>query len=328
MTIAAPWHRHVSEREPNSQPEDPLDPAGYEDCVPCSGVMAANGMTLGAIPTTLAEAEALRRDAGVPPGGGMTTAQLNAGLRKRYGFEMAVVAVPVVPPNHVATISGKLSNFPAGHRLRRWDPTYTGGHRVMVAADATGALGWADPLAPNVVNGQPWKGEPVTAAEVRTFAGSRISHTVAPVGGQAVSISTVKGEDWTAKASSAFPAGNGVLRALPTVAAAIVARLATGSIVRTIAENVNAEGSWRLTEYNGKPAWLLYRTAAGTSPDWAPLVPGGDPATDAELVAYIARQPDPTPFDQADLDAATLAGRRQEWERQSAFAIVTLAAKP
>lgn len=324
------WHRHVSEREPSSQPDDPLDPPGWEDCVPCSGVMFARALTEGstAIPATLPEAEALRRDAGVGPGGGLTSDDLRRGLAKRYGFTGEQVAgAPTLADGDCAVLSGKLSNFPAGHRLRRWDADYAGGHAVFVYRVGT-VITWADPLAPNTVGGKPWGGEPVTAAEVRTFCGTGRTNTVGRIGGQAVAITAVKGEDWKALPSSAFPAGNGVLRAAPSLTAPILVRLATGTIVRTIGELTNADGQWRLTEWSSKPAWLLYRTALGTSPDWAPLVPGGDPAVDAELSAYIYRSPDPTPFGPADIEAATLAGRRIEWERQKSYAIVTLAGKP
>ena len=292
--------------------------------------MFARALTEGstAIPATLPEAEALRRDAGVPPGGGLTSDDLRRGLAKRYGFTGEQVAgAPALADGDCAVLSGRLSHFPAGHRLRRWDPDYTGGHAVFVYR--VGAVTtWADPLAPNVVGGKPWRGEAVTAAEVRTFCGTGRTHTVGRIGGQAVSITAVKGEDWKALAHSAFPAGNGVLRGAPSKSAPIIVRLATGTIVRSIGELTNADGQWRLTEWGDKPAWLLYRTVNGTSPDWAPLVPGGDATTDAELSAYIQRSPDPTPYGPADLDAARLDGRRVEWERQAKWALVELAAKP
>lgn len=141
-------------------------------------------------------------------------------------------------------------------------------------------------------------------------------------------VQTIKGEDFRAKSHPAFPAGNGALRAAPQLISPILTRLATGTVVRSIGELVNTDGSWRVTEHGGKVAWLLYRKADGAMPDWEPVTPGGDPAVDAELTAYIARNPDPTPYGPADIEAAKLDGRRAEWERQSKFAIVTLAAKP
>lgn len=125
-------------------------------------------------------------------------------------------------------------------------------------------------------------------------------------------VQTIKGEDWVAQATATGSA-NGVLRDKPSRASGvIVARLAAGSVVRSIGELANGDGSWRVTEYAGKPAWLLYKTATGTSPDWLPLVQGGDPATDAALSAYIDRKP--TGCSPADL----LAARRAEWDRVTA----------
>ncbi len=56
------------------------------DCVASSGIDIANAATLGAIPVTAAEREALRVDCGDTVGG-MTFEQLDVGLRKRYGLE-------------------------------------------------------------------------------------------------------------------------------------------------------------------------------------------------------------------------------------------------
>lgn len=113
-----------------------------------------------------------------------------------------------------------------------------------------------------------------------------------------VTITRVKGEDWKAR--------NGVLRADPDSSKPALVTLPAGSIVRSIAEVTSGTAySWRLTDYNGAPAYLAYkRLSDGAMPDWEPLVAGGDPAVDAGLDAYIARTSDATPYSQADLDAA------------------------
>lgn len=116
-----------------------------------------------------------------------------------------------------------------------------------------------------------------------------------------VRLTTVKGEDWRAGADV-------TMFAEPDPAAPVVTVLPAGAIVRTIAEAVGADkGSWRLTELAGKAAWFRYRNPAGAVGSMGPLVPGGDPATDAALVAYIERSPAP-PVDcspiQSQLDVA------------------------
>jgi hypothetical protein len=121
-------------------------------------------------------------------------------------------------------------------------------------------------------------------------------------------ISNIKGEDWRAK--------GGILRTSPDSSLPASVTLPAGTIIRSVAE-VTVPGSaylWRLTEYGNKPAYLAYkRLSDGAMPDWEPVVPGGDPAVDAGLSAYIARQPDPTPFSQADIDKK-VNENEQKWE--------------
>lgn len=318
------WHQHVSEREPDSQPGDPGDPPGWEDCVVTSGVMWARALEgpTTAIPATLAEAEALRRDAGEDPAGGMTTAELRAGLQIRYGFSGTQVTgdpTPVIVIGTAAVLIGNLSHFPAGHRLRRWDPGFTGGHAVFVWRDNAGFM-WDDPLAPTVVGGVRWAGERATEAELRTFCGIGRTHTIGTIGGRAVKINDTKGEAWIAKVNASFPAGNGVLRAEPALRATIVARLPRNPAkpTRTFADAQTAEGSWRLTEFEARPAWLLYKRADGSNPDWEPVV---DPTVDFEFMAFVEDTPPPadtTPYSQAALDTAVakaVAENEAKWEQ-------------
>lgn len=143
---------------------------------------------------------------------------------------------------------------------------------------------------------------------------------------EAPMIQRAVGAEFRAKAHTAFPAGNGVLRDAPSLTATILDRRATGSVIGTVGEYVDPAGNrWRQTAIADKPAWLLARRANGTAPDWEAVA---DPSVDAELDAFIARQPDPTPFSQADLDAATLAGRQAEWDRVTAFSVIVPPAKP
>jgi hypothetical protein len=96
-----------------------------------------------------------------------------------------------------------------------------------------------------------------------------------------VRITAIKGEDWK-PSLGASGASNGVLRATPDRAAAVMDRIAAETVVRSIAE-VSANGeNWRLTEHLGQARYMLRS-------DWTPLVPGGDPAVDARLTEYIER---------------------------------------
>jgi len=100
-----------------------------------------------------------------------------------------------------------------------------------------------------------------------------------------VRITGIKGEDWMPTVNGGQ--SNGVLRDVPDRTAPVVARVAPGTIVRSIAEvETNAappNNRWRLTEHAGKPAYML-RT------DWTPLVQGGDPVVDGALTAYLERR--------------------------------------
>src|SRR5204862_442717 len=68
-------------------------------------------------------------------------------------------------PGLAVSVGGQLSNFPAGDPLRRYAPSYTGGHRICFL---TSTRTWLDPLAP-------WKyaGDTVTVSKVLTFAQKR-----------------------------------------------------------------------------------------------------------------------------------------------------------
>jgi hypothetical protein len=100
-----------------------------------------------------------------------------------------------------------------------------------------------------------------------------------------VRITAIKGEDWVPTVSG--DQSNGVFRDVPDRAAPVVARVPAGTIVRTIAEvETNAippNNRWRLTEHDGKPAYMLRS-------DWQPTIQGGDPVLDGLLTAYIERR--------------------------------------
>lgn len=178
------WLRppHISEREnAHISPGGQYDDAADEDCLFCSGLSQYLGAHPGAAPATHDEAERLRLAAGLKPTGPANSLDLVRGTKARYGFEPTIIASGVdslkqfLKPGMSATVSGKLSNFPKGHRLRRFYPYYLEGHRVRV--DNMGAyLWWDDPGAPDG-----YTGEKVTWAEIATFVKGGASHTIAPL---------------------------------------------------------------------------------------------------------------------------------------------------
>lgn len=119
-----------------------------------------------------------------------------------------------------------------------------------------------------------------TAAELRAFVGI----PTAPESDIDMKLTTVKGEDWKA-------ADTVRLFSEPDAASPSPGTIPAGTVLRTIAEATgNDGGSWRLTEWQGAPAWFRYRNPAGDVGDMKPLVQGGDPAVDAALTDYIARK--------------------------------------
>lgn len=164
---------HVSEREgAHVQFDGQADDAVWEDCVPCSIVDLANPLVGSAkCPPTLTEAEKLRDAAGYPPTGATDVARYVAAVRARYGLTLQVLSgasdaalFAAVPVGQGASIMGRLSNFPAGHRLRRFQPKYTGLHEWAIAHLPT-AWWLVDPLGPQTG----YAGEAVTQAEIATF---------------------------------------------------------------------------------------------------------------------------------------------------------------
>ena len=154
--------------------------ASFSDCGPCSSVMLARAHRgNNAIPGDKAEVLAFRQAAGAPATGATSNTQLARGLYVRYQVSVSTqFRFPYIwaalDPGMGAVLFGYLSRFPAGHRLRRWDPTYRGGHVVFVERlDAENRAWWMDPLAPLKYGTslRTYLGEWVTAAELSTFLG-------------------------------------------------------------------------------------------------------------------------------------------------------------
>lgn len=295
MTYITP--AHVSELEVAHTTDGHPDDAYPEDCVWCSGLMLhlAAHPEYGT-PASHTEAERLRLDAGKPlTERGSTLAELVKGYTIRYRYTPTVIsgftaAWKALTTGKGAVVTGLMGNLPAGHRLRRFSPNYTGGHAVYVARmDDQMRVWWMDPLAPQGTYGGEW----ASSSELASFMASNATAVVQPLAEKEVEVpivTAIKGEDWTPTVTNGV--SNGVLRATPDRAAAIVARVPAGQALRTIAEckatAAEPTALWRLTEWAGAPAYALRS-------DWTPLVQGGDPATDQRLTDYIARKDPPAP---------------------------------
>ena len=118
------------------------------------------------------EREALERSDAQPDETGASSADIDVAIKTRYGLAAHIPATlsEAWQVGHAISVGGRLANFPAGHSLRRWDPEYTGGHRVCVVVLSATTARWLDPLAP-------WKyvGDTVSLMAVQTFIGARLA---------------------------------------------------------------------------------------------------------------------------------------------------------
>ncbi len=174
-------HIHVSEREgPHEWPDGRPDDAAWEDCLWSAAVEWARAIGRSP-PATHVEAEALRAASGEPPTGGSNLGDLRRGLDARYRWRMPppitwpAAVVVALQPGTAGVVLGSLGVFPAGHRLRRWQPDFRDGHAVYIERDRQGRWWWCDPLAPAGA-GVP---DEVTEAEVRAFATAAVVGPVA-----------------------------------------------------------------------------------------------------------------------------------------------------
>ena len=140
---------------------------GWTDCTYCSLLMVIVGSGFSAFPLkpyTEPERKAFRHnDPRLNFAGGVQRA------RERYGLTVASptpysqgqLRTALSAPGRVFAVAGKLSNFPQGHKLRRWAPNFTGSHAVAVMPLGNGQVLWLDPLAPNL-----YAGDTVAVTEV------------------------------------------------------------------------------------------------------------------------------------------------------------------
>lgn len=179
-------HDGISEREvahywPNGQ----WDNAKWEDCNYDSAVMHYRASYDPSVPSTHYEAERLRQASGEDPIGGTNPSDVRRGYQARYhrtvpqpikGWSTLRLALAV---GYNAVVSGSMSAFSYGHRLRRPQPGFAGLHAVHAAkVDAARRYWVTNPLFAEDHDGEWW-----TEDELRSYvqAGERygVSHLVA-----------------------------------------------------------------------------------------------------------------------------------------------------
>ncbi len=119
---------------------------------------------------TAQEREALERSDNQPDETGADIPDLIVAVRRRYGLTITEsrsegLTAALATTGIALAIQGRLSNLPAGHAQRRWDPDFTGSHMVCVLTGGAGRNVWLDPLAPNK-----FAGDMVADSVVMTYA--------------------------------------------------------------------------------------------------------------------------------------------------------------
>jgi hypothetical protein len=264
-----------------------------ENCTPTSGANGARASTGGTIDRAGGQIRSLvaRNEETNPATPGWSLEDLKLGMSRispSVPFEIRSGGWSGVVAAHDAglfvALQGDSDQFGDGTCSGAFDGNHCVGIHPGTAADGTGTWPLADPICPTRR-----QEKPVTLrAYAEKFGGTSfrfgVFTTPVPLKEADVQITAIKGEDWKPTKNATTGASNGVFRAAPDRAAAVVDRVPLETIVRSIAE-VTANGlNWRATERAGQALFMLRS-------DWAPLVIGGDPATDAQLVDYIVRKP-------------------------------------
>lgn len=306
--MAAPWpHVHVSEREvAHTWPDGQKDDSHWEDCLWCSVVEWLND-TWKDVSDTLAYAEKLRDASGEPPTGGSNFGDVQRAFNK-LGIPITLEPRTYstfmeyrLKPGYAGVATGRMGNFPAGHRLRRWDTDFTGGHAVYIAMLADGTLWWCDPLAPKGT----YQGEKITKTELKTFMGTTWTAVARPVRKKPVT-TTPTGGDMPALTSytpgataNVKPESN--IRSAPTITTATKLRTTTAKepvvltgTVTGAKDPINGSTVWYTWWKNGR--WEY--TAKDNIVDLKPAVTMADvtkakaeqaAANDAEVKALSGR---------------------------------------
>ena len=301
------------------------------DCTFASGLMLSNKATLGAHPTTRPEREAIARAAGKPEGFENATLQdLASGLNARYSWSGRILEgawtafLAALVPGVGAVIQGYYSALPV--HFARFDPNFAAKgngsyHAMYVERRADGSLWLIDPLFHGVTG---YTGEPIAAAQLAPYATAYGSPARAMLAteGEAVPIATVTLTPFEAPRTFRVAAGATVKGYRPDSPTPVktetfpVASSATADAQAAIVQSPNAA-----VIPHGSP---FLRVATG---DFKGLyIPGSSVTLDP--APAIPAPPDPTPFSQADVDAAKKAGMAVGREKQHQVDEAALAAAP
>lgn len=132
--------------------------APVTDCVPASGVMLADKVTHGRYPASVAEREALQNAMGTQDQGA-NTAQLAAGLARRYGLNLPTIhgwsdmAATLADARRGLSLIGSYQKLPAWVRNHGNQPTFNGLHCIYAQGDGAGRAYVGDPLASSMLGG-------------------------------------------------------------------------------------------------------------------------------------------------------------------------------
>jgi hypothetical protein len=327
---AALWmHNHVSERElAHVWPDGQKDDGSWEDCLWCSVVEWLND-TWADVPDTHAYAEKLRDLSGDAPTGGSNFTNVQKALDVlRIPLALEPKLFPTfwsrLAPGTGGVANGSMGSFPAGHRLRRHDPGFAGGHSVYVArVDAQDRVWWCDPLAADAG----YAGEWVSRAELAQFMGSswtgvagRLRVKTASTGGDMPTLTTyAPGQTADVKPSSnvrSAPAGSATLLRTTTVSEPVVL---VGTVRGTV-DPANGSDVWFTWWKNGRWEYTakdnIINVRAPVSDCAAQVKAAVDP-----LEAQVAAL-------RSQAAAAVLAGAQAEYDRQAAGAKVAVVLLP
>ena len=149
---------------------------GLRDCTYSSGLM---GLVFGGFTGfpkgiyTVDEREALERSDDQPDETGASLSDLVTAVKRRYDVSWSISRIVLLAQHHARSdlgfiIQGRNGNLPAGDNLRRWDPSFTGGHCVFINPTGDGQhVHWYDPEAP-----MEWPGEIVRWDVVSKWIGN------------------------------------------------------------------------------------------------------------------------------------------------------------
>lgn len=167
---------HFRGAPPPSQPwADERDASPpFENCVAASGVNLANAATLGTIPTTDQEVQALRKATGDTVGGeGLP--DLAKGMRARYGFtglldeSWATIVTGLVSGGRAFAVIGRYDHLPPAFRTPQ--PTFKDFHCAYVGSNGGNSAWWVDPLDHSGPGGKP-AGRAMSMLTLRAFCAS------------------------------------------------------------------------------------------------------------------------------------------------------------